>query len=129
MKTIKQIAKFNVSPHEVYEILMDSKKHAAFTESGAKISRKIGGKISAYDGWIKGKNVKLIKDKKIVQKWRGEDWPEGHYSIAKFELKKINSGTELKFNQTNVPQEFFKDISIGWKTQYWDKMRKNFGKK
>lgn len=88
MKTIRQTIRFKANPHEVYESLIDSGKHSAFTKSEAKISRKVGGKISAYDGWIEGENVELIKDKKIVQKWRGADWPSGVYSLAAFELKR-----------------------------------------
>ena len=33
-KTIEQTVEFSASPHEVYEALMDSEKHSAFT--GAK---------------------------------------------------------------------------------------------
>ena len=63
MRTIKQKVKFNAKPHEVYELLMNSKKHSAFTCDEAKISRKIGGKISAYGNYIEGENLELIKDK------------------------------------------------------------------
>lgn len=126
MKTIKQTIRFKVNPHEVYEALIDSGKHSAFTESEAKISRKVGGKISAYDGWIEGENVELIEDKKIVQKWRGFDWPSGVYSLAAFELKKLKNGTKLIFTQKNVPEEFYKNIEKGWKEYYWKKMKKYF---
>src|SRR3989338_6505060 len=98
-RTIKQKIIFKATPHEVYEALMDSKRHEKFTGAKASISRKVGGKVSAYDGWIEAENVELIPDKKIVQKWRGDDWPEGHFSVATFELKKIPQGTELAFTQ------------------------------
>lgn len=122
-KTIRQTAVFKASPHEVYEALMDSKKHSEFTGEDAKISRKVGGKISAYSGYIDGKNLKLVADRKIVQEWRGSDWPEGHFSTATFELKKIPGGTKLIFVQTDVPEEFYSDISDGWKEHYWEKMK------
>lgn len=124
MKTIKQSVVFRSNPHEVYEALMDSKKHAQFTEAPAKISREVGGKISAYDGWIEGVNQELVKDKKIVQKWRGADWPEGHYSKAVFELEKVKEGTKLTFTQTDVPDDQVEHISHGWKEHYWERMRK-----
>ncbi len=128
MKTIRQTVNFKASPQAVYEMLMDSKKHSKFTESKAVISRKISGKISAYDGYIDGKNIKLIPNKKIIQQWRGIEWPEGHYSIATFELKKTKTGTQLRFTQTNVPDEQYKAISDGWKEHYWNKMKKMLGK-
>ncbi len=126
-KTIKQSVIFDAKPHEVYEALMDSKTHSKFTESKASISRKQGGKISAYDGWIEGENVKLVNDRKIVQKWRGSDWPEGHLSVATFELKVEAGKTKLTFTQTDVPEEHYKAISSGWKEHYWDKMKRTFG--
>ena len=128
MKTIRQKVIFKASPQAVYEMLMDSRKHSKFTESKAVISRKVGGKISAYDGYIEGKNLKLIPKKKIVQQWRGSEWPEGHYSVATFELKKTTNGTQLKFTQTDVPNEHYKSISDGWKEHYWIKMKKMLGK-
>jgi hypothetical protein len=45
--TIRQSATFKTSPHEVYEALMDSRKHSKFTDSKASISRRIGGKFTA----------------------------------------------------------------------------------
>jgi len=73
--------------HEVYEALMDSKKHAEFTHSPAIIDRKVGGEFSTFDGWASGTTLELIPDKKIVQKWRAADWPQGHYSTVTFELR------------------------------------------
>ena len=123
-KTIKQEVIFKASPHEIFEMLMDSKKHSKFTGAKAKISRKVGGKISAYGDYIEGKNIEIIPDKKIVQKWRGNEWPLWHFSIAKFEMKKSKNGTKLIFTQTGVPAEHSSDISKGWKEHYWTKMKK-----
>ncbi len=125
-KTIRQVANFKVPPHEVYEALMDSKKYAKFTGSKANISRKVGGKVSAYDGWIKAINVELVPDKIIVQRWRGDDWPKDHYSVAKFILRKSKSGTKLIFTQTGVPEDVYVDIKDGWVAYYWQKMEKIF---
>ena len=51
-KLIRQTVTFKATPHEVYEALMDSRKHAKFTGDQANISRKVGGKISAYGDYI-----------------------------------------------------------------------------
>ncbi|MBE3119725.1 MAG: hypothetical protein IMZ50_13355 [Candidatus Atribacteria bacterium] len=42
-KVINQTVTFKVTPHDIYETLMDSKKHAAFTGGKASISRAVGG--------------------------------------------------------------------------------------
>jgi activator of HSP90 ATPase len=123
-KTIKQKVRFQATPHEVYEALMDSERHSEFTGSKAEISREVGGRFSAYDGWIEGKNLVLEPDKKIVQTWRGEDWPAGFYSTATFELSGVEAGTELLFTQTGVPVEHFSDIDKGWVEHYWTPMKK-----
>jgi activator of HSP90 ATPase len=59
-----------------------------------------------------------------VQKWRGKEWPEGHFSEATFEFKKIDGGkTELLFTQTNDQVGY---IEQGWYYHYWCKMEKYF---
>ena len=125
MKTIKQTVLFKATPHEVYEAVMNSKKHAQFTGSPAKISNKIGGSFSTYDGGLQGKNLQLSPGKKIVQLWRCEmdGWPKEHYSTATFLLTKTKNGTKLAFTQTGVPDSCVKSISGGWKTYYWQPMK------
>jgi hypothetical protein len=41
--TIQQRATFPVSPKVLFELYLDSKKHAAATGAPAKISRNVGG--------------------------------------------------------------------------------------
>ena len=122
-KTLKQKVTFKASPHDVYELIMDAKKHSQFSGSRAKITKKVGDKFTAYDGYIGGKNLKLVPDKEIIQDWRGSDWPEGHYSKATFLLKKSKDGTVLEFTQTDVPAEQYEAIKTGWIEYYWDPMK------
>jgi activator of HSP90 ATPase len=128
-KTIKQTVTFNASPHEVYEMLMDSEKHSEFTEAAARISRKVGGRFSTYDDYSTGTNIELVQDRKIVQKWRGSDWPERHYSVATFDLQGSGGKTKLVFTQTDVPEDQYEAISQGWKEFYWEKMKKMISKR
>lgn len=122
--TIKQGAMMPGTPHEVFELLMDSKKHAEFTGGEASIERKIGGAFNTFDGWATGTTIELIKDKKIVQKWRGSEWPTGHFSVATFTLLPAPGGnTKLLFSQTDVPTAFAKDIAKGWREFYWIPMK------
>ena len=123
-KTIRQSVLFKASPHEVYEALMDSRKHASFTGERAEISREVGGGFSAYDGYIEGTNEELLPDGKIVQKWRSSDWPDGHFSKVTFELKRTAGGTRLSFTQSGVPEEDYQSKEEGWVESYWEKMKK-----
>jgi activator of HSP90 ATPase len=122
-KTIRQSVTIKASPHDVYEALMDSKKHAGFTGGKATISRKVGGKFTAYDGYAAGVNLELIPDKKIVQTWRAEDWPEGHYSKAAFTFTRVSGGTKLTLTQTDVPEDQYDSIAQGWRDYYWGPMK------
>jgi len=128
VKTIKQSVIFKASPHDVYEALIDAKKHAAFTGGKAAISRKVGGKFTVFDGYATGVNKELEQDKKIVQNWRADDWPEGVFSEVTFALAKVEGGTKLTFTQTGVPEDQFDDVARGWKEYYWGPMKQMLDK-
>ncbi len=124
-KTVEQTVTFNVSPHDVYEALMDSDKHSRFTGAEAVISREVGGSFTAYDGALSGVILELVPDAKIVQTRRGSDdgWVPGHYSTATFRLEAVDGGTRLTFVQTGVPEDSYDQIVQGWQTFYWPKMK------
>jgi len=121
--TIKQGGMFPGTPHQIYELWMDSKKHASFTGGTVKMGRKIGGTFTTFDGWATGENIELAPDKKIVQTWRGEDWPTGHYSTITIRLLPAKGGTKLLFTQTDVPTAVAKDVAEGWRQYYWGPMK------
>ena len=122
-KTIKQTVIFKCSPNDVYEAFMDEKKHSEFIGSKAKINRKEGGKFTIYEGAIDGTNLELVQGKKIVQKWRYEDWPDKHYSTITLILKKDPKGTKMEFIQEGVPEDKYEAIKQGWVDYYWNPMK------
>jgi len=128
-KLIRQSVTFKATPHEVYELLMDSRQHARFTGAPASISRKVGGNILAYDGYITGTNLELVPDKKIVQAWHASDWPDGHLSRVTFTLMRGKSGTHLIFAHRGVPDEHYESIKQGWIDNYWMPMKVQLDKK
>ena len=127
-RTVKQSVTLQASPHQVYETLMDSQKHSKLTGAKAKIDRKGGGKFTAFDGQIKGYTLEVVQNKKIVQLWRAEHWPKGHYSTATFSLRKEKAGTRLALLQTDVPNDDYKDICEGWREFYWMPMEEMLNK-
>jgi activator of HSP90 ATPase len=122
-KNLRQSVIIKANPREVYEALMDSRKHSKFTGAKASISRKVGGRCSVYGNYIQGINLDLVLNKRIVQAWRGNDWPKGHYSIASFSLNRIKGDTRLVFTQIGVPDREYKGISQGWRDYYWKPMK------
>jgi activator of HSP90 ATPase len=123
-RTIRQSVTFQCSPHEVYEALMDSRKHARFSGAAARISRKVGGVISAYDGYIEGVNLELVPSRKIVQRWRASDWPEGATSVVRFTLAKAGTRTRLTFAHSGVPASQYASLRQGWIEFYWKPMKR-----
>jgi hypothetical protein len=64
-KTLQQAVTFKASPREVYDMLMDSKKHRSLSGEPAKISKKVGGKFTAWGSHLSGINLVLKPGKKI----------------------------------------------------------------
>ena len=86
---IHQDVRIDATPEAVFEVLTDAAKFKAMTGGKAtKISREPGGSISMFDGYVSGRQVELTPGKRVVQAWRGANWPEGVYSIVRFELTK-----------------------------------------
>ena len=124
-KTITQQTMIRATPAEVYAALMDSDKHSAFTGEPARIEARAGGAFTCYDAYIKGVTLELVPDKLIVQAWRSRNWPKGTYSIVTFKLLKQAGGrTQLCFSQIGVPVSDYKEKSGGWKTHYWERLKK-----
>lgn len=130
LKSIHQIIIIKASPHEIYEILMDSRKHSKLTESKAKISREVGGKFTVWEGSILGTNLELIHDEKIVQTWRttDDDWPKKHDSKVTIILKEDAKGTRIEFTHEDIPEAVFNSVKSGWDEYYWDSLKIMFEK-
>jgi uncharacterized protein YndB with AHSA1/START domain len=119
--TIRQSVTIRAPPNAVYDALMTTKGHVGFTGASARISPKVGGKFSAWDGYIHGTNLELVRGKRIVQAWvpAEKTWPPGHASIVRYELSATPTGTRLKFTHSKVPTEHVGHLARGWKDHYW----------
>ena len=63
-----------------------------------------------------------MPDTRVVQAWRAKTWPEGLYSIARFELRADGAGTKLVFDHHGFPEEMQEHLAKGWQANYWDKL-------
>ena len=122
-KTLQQKVSFRASPTEVYEMLMDSGKHRSLSGMPAKISKKVGGRFTAWGSHITGFNLALLPGRKIVQAWRATGWWPDHYSIAIFDIKKIRGGSRLEFTQIGIPPHRYSGHYRGWIEAYWTPMK------
>ena len=127
-RTIRQTALIRgASPADIYGTLMDSERHGALSGQPTKMSSRVGGKWNVGHD-LEGKNLKLVKDRRIVQTWRANNWAKGVHSTATFALAKAKGGTKITFTQTGVPSEAYTEISSGWRAYYWNPLRKAFAK-
>ena len=89
----------------------------------ARISRKVGGKFTAWTGHLSGINLVLKPGRKIVQAWRATGWWPDHYSIAIFNISKDPKGTKLQFTQIGIPPNRYSGHYRGWIETYWTPMK------
>lgn len=86
-----------------------------------KISAKEGTGFSAHGGYITGTNLKLIKDKLIVQSWRGMNWqktdPDSIFMII---LEPKGKDVVLHAVHANIPDAYVESINKGWYDHYWN---------
>jgi activator of HSP90 ATPase len=73
---------------------------------------------------ITGRHIELVPNERLVQAWRDKAWAPGVYSIAKFQLNDEGSNTRLVFDHTGFPQGEADDLAAGWKSHYWEPLRK-----
>lgn len=78
---------------------------AAFTHGRVKLEAQPGGKFELFEGNVTGEFIELVPNSKIVQSWRCERWPSGHYSTVTIDIVEQPECTIFKLTQTGVPVE------------------------
>src|SRR5882672_3082893 len=124
MSNIHQEITLPAAPARVYAALVDTKEFAALTGAPASGDSTAGAAFSLFGGHITGRQVELIPGQRVVQAWRAKTWPEGLYSIVRFELAPEGKGTKLVFDHTGFPEEMKEHLANGWQSNYWDKLGK-----
>src|SRR6516225_840547 len=118
------------SPQEVYEAWLDSVVHSDMTGSEASMSEETGAQVSAWDGYITGRNLELVPGERIVQSWRTTQFTDEHEdSQIIVTLKAVEDGTLLTLEHTNVPDAQRSYEEGGWQEHYFDPMKDYFAKR
>jgi activator of HSP90 ATPase len=127
MSQIHQEVAFSAPPGQVYRALLDSREFAKITGKPAEIDPEEGGAFSCFGGYITGRHVELIPNKRIVQAWRAGSWPAGHYSIVSFDLTADGLKTKMVFDQRGAPEGEIKSLTEGWGKEYWEPLKRYLG--
>lgn len=117
------------SPQEIYDAWLDKLGHSEMTGSEAITSEELGAEISAWDGYISGRNLELVPGERIVQSWRTTEFADEHAdSIISLVLEEVDGGTRLTLVHTNVPDEQTSYEQGGWQQYYFEPMQEYFSK-
>ena len=117
------------TPRAIYDAWLDSRGHGAMTGSAAKMSAKLGAKVTAWGGYISGKNLELVPGKRIVQSWRTTKFTDAHEdSTITVMLAAIKGGTRLTLRHANVPDGQTSYQKGGWRDHYFRPMQAYFAK-
>jgi activator of HSP90 ATPase len=129
LESIRQEVVFKADPMRVFETLLDAKRFSAFTGAPAELESNAGGAFSCFGGVITGRNIEVMPGQRIVQAWRVSMWPQGLYSIVRFELQAQGSETKLVMDHAGFPAEMRAHLNGdeaqgGWTRQYWEPLKK-----
>ena len=118
---------FPVKPEVIYKAWLSSKGHSAMTAGGeATCTDREGDKFSAWDGYIVGTNVRLVKNKEIVQTWRTSEFADSDKdSELIIRLTENKGGCELVLIHNNIPGGQ-PDYEQGWIDHYFTPMKQYF---
>jgi len=115
------------SPQQIYDAWLDSRGHSRMTGSEAHMSAKVGDAVSAWDGYISGRNIALEPGRRIVQSWRSskftEDDPDSRITVT---LEPVANGTRVTITHSNVPDGHTSYRDGGWQDNYFEPMKQYF---
>ncbi len=125
--TIRQVVTIAASTDAVYRVLTDPNLHSIFTGAKATGKPKVGGKMTAHDGYISGKYIYLHNGRGYVQTWITNEWPEGAAaSRLEISLDPVKGGTRLTMVHADVPASQAARYRDGWRSTYWKPLKKYF---
>jgi uncharacterized protein YndB with AHSA1/START domain len=113
---------------EIYDAWLDSAGHSQMTGGAARMSSKVGAEVSAWDGYIAGRNLELVPGERIVQSWRTTQFTDDHEdSVIAVTLEEVEGGTLVTLVHANVPDGQTSYQQGGWQKHYFDPMAEYFG--
>jgi activator of HSP90 ATPase len=119
-----------VKQKNLYEAWLDSDKHSAFTGSRAVIDRRVGGKFTAWDGYISGTTITVEPFSRIVQTWRTTEFPDDDPdSEIEVLFEEVKEGTKITLVHTEIPDGQGEEYRQGWIDFYFTPMKEYFSKK
>jgi uncharacterized protein YndB with AHSA1/START domain len=115
------------SPDRIYKAWMSSEGHSKMTGSTATVEPRIGGKHSAWNGYIQGEILELEPNKRIVMEWRSSEFPAGSLpSRLEVDLEREGKATRVTIVHTEIPAGQGAQYEAGWNDFYFKPMTAHF---
>lgn len=117
------------APTTLYYAWLNSDEHSQMTGATAKVDGNVGGKFTAWNGYISGKLVILDLGRRLVMAWRTTDFPrDAHDSRVEIHLEALGGSTRVTLLHTEIPEGQAEQYRTGWNEKYFDPMRAFFTK-
>ena len=89
---------------EVFSAWLDGDVHTQMTGGEATCDPVVGGRFTAWDGYIEGTTIEIEAPTRIVQAWRTSQFPEGaEDSRLVITFEEDPGGTKITFEHSNIP--------------------------
>jgi activator of HSP90 ATPase len=129
--TVTDTEEFRCPASELYQTFTDPQRITAFTRSAPKLfeGARPGGRFELFGGNVSGEYVELTEPTKIVQKWRLEQWPKGHFSTLEvaFDQNDVDNVTVMRVQWTGVPVGQEDVTRRNWGEYYVRSIKQTFG--
>ncbi|RQM06307.1 hypothetical protein DH86_00001100 [Scytalidium sp. 3C] len=129
--TVNDTEEFRTTAEELYKTFTDPQRIAAFTRAAPKTfeGAKKGGKFELFGGNVSGEYLELDEPKKIVQSWRLDQWPQGHYSRLEigFDQNDVDNVTVMRVSWSGVPVGQEDVTKRNWGEYYVRSIKQTFG--
>ena len=127
LESLRLSTVLSASPERIYKAWLSGEEHTAMTGGQATASTRVGGKFTAWDGYIHGVNLALEPYQRILQSWRTTEFA-GDAADSKLEVRlaAVKGGTRLRLVHTEIPAGLGKNYKEGWPEHYFAPMKEYF---
>lgn len=129
--TVTDQEEFRTTAEQLYLTFTDPQRIAAFTRAPPKKfeGAQKCGKFELFGGNVSGEYLELKEPTKIVQSWRLDQWPAGHYSQLELEFDQndVDGVTVMRVSWTGVPVGQEEVTKKNWSEYYVRSIKTTFG--
>ena len=110
-------------PKRVMQLLTDPVLIRKWSGEDAVLEHMVGGRFEMFDGWVKGKVLKMTVNE-LSYTWHAGDWADDAApSEVHYTLKEDEAGTRVSIHHTGLPNaDEMNSHKTGWTDFFFDPM-------